>query len=91
MMFLVERPTPGRLTDHDNGVARALRHALPFSVQVENDPELRTSYDSVCPCKAVYRLTDNAVSRQLKKLGLFLDVNKGRPNPCVCDCMGRIL
>ena len=89
MTFEVQRVTPGRLSDHSGAqVARALRTALPFEVEVHDIPENRVAYDSVCACAEVYRLTDDAVA-WLKKRGMFLMANIGRPNPTVCCCMGE--
>jgi hypothetical protein len=87
-IFTVQHATPGQIRDHSGtGVARALRAALPFSVEVYLPPEDRAVYDTPCGCKKVYRLTDEAVAA-LKKRGLFLKANEGRTNPCVCNCMG---
>ena len=90
MTFEVQRVTPGRLSDHSGqAVARTLRTALPFEVEVRDIPEKRVAYDSVCACAEVFRLTDDAVA-WLKKRGMFLMANNGRPNPTVCKCMGIV-
>lgn len=89
MMFEVKRVTPGKLSDHSGAVARTLRTALPFEVEIHDKPETRGAYDSVCRCTEVFRLTDEAVAR-LKRFGLFLAKNQGRTNPCICRCMGEI-
>ncbi len=90
-MFLVERVTPGQLRDHFNeGADRALRSALPFDVEIEDEPEPRGEYKSTCQCQSVFRLTDIAVAK-LKRLGLFREGLRGRSNPCVCLCMGKTL
>ncbi len=91
MTFRVERPTPGRLLDHDHGpVNRSLRLALPFEVEVLDKPEKRTDWDSTCRCETVVRITDDGV-RSLKKRGLFREALAGQPNPVICNCMGRFL
>ena len=91
MNFRVERVTPGQIGDHGGvAVGRGLRAALPFTVEVEDSPEMRENYESICACKSIFRLTDDAV-RGLKKHGLFRQDLAGRRNPCVCLCMGRVI
>jgi hypothetical protein len=69
--FMVERITPGKLTDHGGSIGISLRLALPFEVEVGN-PEVRNeNYESTCKCQFVYRLTDDAV-KWLKRFGLML-------------------
>lgn len=91
MLFLIERVTPGKIRDHfGEGIDRSLRRALPFHVEV-SDPEARNeSFDSICRCRSVFRLTDAAVT-MLRHRELLRPVLFGGPNPCVCLCMGRVV
>jgi hypothetical protein len=87
MTFEVQRV---RLSDHSGmAVARTLHTALPFDVEVNDKPEPRGDYDSVCQCTEVFRLTDDAVA-WLKRRGMFRMANSGRPNPVICRCMGIV-
>jgi hypothetical protein len=92
-MFLVERVTPGRNLEKSgnaaNGPNYSIRAALPFSLEVGDKPEPRGDYESTCGCQSVFRVTDEGVE-MLKDLEWFRRALIGRPNPCVCLCMGRI-
>lgn len=91
-LFLVERVTPGKIRDHaGNGADRALRSALPFTVEVEDDIVTRgPDYEGACQCRELFRITDEMVSR-LKKFGMLRTQLDGGANPCVCFCMGRLV
>lgn len=92
-VFRVERVTPGRNPEKsgnaNNGPNYSLRAALPFEVEVEDHPEPRTDYESICQCRSVFRITDDGV-RSLKKRELFRRGLEGLRNPCVCNCMGCV-
>jgi hypothetical protein len=88
--FLIERVTPGKLM-YDrriDGPGQSLRYALPLEVEVELED--RASFDSICECSLVYRLTDEAV-RWLRKRDMYPRRLNGRANACVCSCMGQIV
>jgi hypothetical protein len=92
-MFLVERPTPGRFLGpgQRENAQQSLKQALPFELEICDEPEARgTTYTSICRCKSVFRLSDDAV-RWLKSRQMYRRVLNGRPNPCVCLCMGRVV
>lgn len=89
--FLVKRRTPGRISDHNGSpVLRVLMHALPFSVEVFLEQELRDDYKGLCRCRTVYRLTeDSCLNLQLRGM-LKEGISPDNP-PCVCNCMGELV
>lgn len=97
MTFLVEHPTPGKRTGLDGlagsrGPQRMLREAMPFEVEVEDQPWIRNeSYVAACVCREVFRLTGDAVG-ELRRFGMLRkELEKKAVAPCVCRCMGKIL
>lgn len=91
-LFVAEHVTPGKLRDHyGSEVGRKLRSSLPFEVEVLSTPEPRNgNFDSTCARSEVYRISEYTVG-WLKKNGMLLERNEGKPAPVVCACMGRLI
>jgi hypothetical protein len=88
MLFLVQRPTPGKKLSRN---PRSFHQRLPFEVVVHDIPEVRNRrYASTCACKEVWRLTDDAMARAVRLE--LVDLRRTfRSNACICACMGVVV
>jgi hypothetical protein len=96
MIFRVKRVTPGKppkasdYSTYRSSAERDIRLALPFDVEVHDEPEQRDGYVSPCRCETVFRITDDSM-RDLKKRGMIDGRRALKSNVCVCLCMGQIV